>query len=76
MLMSALDPLARKTSADDERSYAQRLADGLVELAQRSLDAGELPQVAVQRPHVIMIVQTDGAARLDGVGPLSRPARR
>jgi Tfp pilus assembly protein FimT len=28
-LMAALDPLARKTGVDDERSYAQRLADGL-----------------------------------------------
>jgi hypothetical protein len=71
-VMTALDPLARKTCADDDRSYAQRLADALVELAQRSLDAGQLPQMAVQRPHVIMIRQADGQARLDGVGPISQ----
>jgi 5-methylcytosine-specific restriction protein A len=78
-LIAALDAQARKTSTDDERSYPQRLADALVCLAQRALDAGELPQVAVQRPHVILIttVQTLSgtpgapAAQLDGVGPVS-----
>ncbi|MGH8899303.1 MAG: DUF222 domain-containing protein [Egibacteraceae bacterium] len=74
-----MDPLARKTSHADDRTYPQRLADALVELARRSLDAGDLPQVAVQRPHVILIATAetlDGkagapAARLDGVGPVS-----
>ncbi|MGH8899257.1 MAG: DUF222 domain-containing protein, partial [Egibacteraceae bacterium] len=54
-LTAALDPLARKTSHNDDRTYPQRMADALVELARRSLDAGDLPQVAVQRPHVILI---------------------
>jgi Domain of unknown function (DUF222) len=58
-LIAALDPLARKTSHTDERSYPQRMADALVELAQRSLDAGDLPQVAVQRPHVILITTVE-----------------
>jgi NAD-dependent dihydropyrimidine dehydrogenase PreA subunit len=78
-LIAALDPLARKTSVADERTYPQRMADALVELAQRSLDAGDLPQVAVQRPHVILIATAEAldgkagapAARLDGVGPVS-----
>ncbi|MGH8887949.1 MAG: DUF222 domain-containing protein, partial [Egibacteraceae bacterium] len=78
-LRTALDPLARKTSHDDDRTYPQRMADALVELARRSLDAGDLPQVAVQRPHVILIATAEAldgkpgapAARLDGVGPVS-----
>jgi Domain of unknown function (DUF222) len=78
-LIAALDPLARKTSHTDERSYPQRMADAIVELAQRSLDAGDLPQVAVQRPHVIVIATAEllegkagaPAARLDGVSPVS-----
>ncbi|MGH8895936.1 MAG: DUF222 domain-containing protein [Egibacteraceae bacterium] len=78
-LTAALDPLARKTSQTDDRTYPQRLADALVELARRSLDAGDLPQVAVQRPHVILIATAETlegkpgapAARLDGVGPVS-----
>ncbi|MGH8055603.1 MAG: DUF222 domain-containing protein, partial [Stenotrophomonas sp.] len=78
-LTAALDPLARKTSHADDRTYPQRMADALVELARRSLDAGDLPQVAVQRPHVILIATAEAldgeagapAARLDGVGPVS-----
>ncbi|MGH8899080.1 MAG: DUF222 domain-containing protein [Egibacteraceae bacterium] len=78
-LTAALDPLARKTGHADERTYPQRLADALVELARRSLDSGGLPQVAVQRPHVILIATAEAldgkagasAARLDGVGPVS-----
>ncbi|MGH8887489.1 MAG: DUF222 domain-containing protein, partial [Egibacteraceae bacterium] len=38
-LTAALDPLARKTSHADDRTYPQRMADALVELARRSLDA-------------------------------------
>jgi NAD-dependent dihydropyrimidine dehydrogenase PreA subunit len=71
-LIAALDAQARKTSADDDRTYPQRLADALVELARRALDAGELPQVAVQRPHVICITRPDGQARLDGIGLVSQ----
>ncbi|MGH8886395.1 MAG: DUF222 domain-containing protein, partial [Egibacteraceae bacterium] len=69
----------RKTGHADDRTYPQRMADALVELARRSLDAGDLPQVAVQRPHVILIATAEAldgeagapAARLDGVGPVS-----
>ena len=67
-----MDAKARKTGPDDERTYAQRMADALVELAQQALDSGGLPQVVVQRPHVILIRQVDGQARLDGVGPVSQ----
>ena len=78
-LIAALDAQSRKTSTDDERTYPQRLADALVALAQRALDGGELPQVAVQRPHVILITTAETlkgapgspAAQLDGVGPVS-----
>ncbi|MGH8884701.1 MAG: DUF222 domain-containing protein [Egibacteraceae bacterium] len=76
---AALDPLARKAGHADDRTYPQRMADALVELARRSLDAGDLPQVAAQRPHVILIATAEAldgepgapAARLDGVGPVS-----
>jgi hypothetical protein len=78
-LIAALDAQSRKTSTDDERTYPQRMADALVALAQRALDAGELPQVAVQRPHVILITPAETlkgapgapAAQLDGVGSVS-----
>ncbi|MGH8933336.1 MAG: DUF222 domain-containing protein [Egibacteraceae bacterium] len=78
-LIAGLDALSRKTSAKDERTFVQRQADALVELARRALDGGELPQVAVQRPHTILIRtveewrgETDAScATLDGVGPVS-----
>ena len=69
---TALEAKARKTGPDDDRTYPQRMADAMVELAQQALDAGGLPQVAAQRPHVIMIVHPGGQARLDGVGPVSQ----
>jgi NAD-dependent dihydropyrimidine dehydrogenase PreA subunit len=72
-VMAALDARSRKASHTDQRSYPQRVADALVELAQAALDRGELPQVAAQRPHVIMTVPAQDAARLDGVGSVSAP---
>jgi NAD-dependent dihydropyrimidine dehydrogenase PreA subunit len=78
-LIAGLDALSRRTDKDDDRSFPQRQADALVWLAQRALDAGDLPQVAVQRPHVILITTAEtldgepGAppAQLDDVGPVS-----
>jgi hypothetical protein len=43
-LLTALEPLARPTTADEERSAAQRRADALTELARRALEGGRLPQ--------------------------------
>jgi NAD-dependent dihydropyrimidine dehydrogenase PreA subunit len=79
-LAAALDALSAKTGPGDDRSYAQRRHDALADLAQRALDAGELPEVAAQRPHVILTgpaatlnaTDTDaGALVVDGYGPVS-----
>jgi Domain of unknown function (DUF222) len=51
-LRTALEPLARKTDATDDRHKNRRLADALVELAHHALDSGIVPQVAGQRPHL------------------------
>jgi hypothetical protein len=83
-LIAALDAQSRKASAADERSYPQRLADALVTLAEQALDRGELPQVAAQRPHVIVLTTAEtlqsssgaSVARLDGVGPVSEATAR
>jgi hypothetical protein len=45
-LLAALEPLARPTTAEDDRSGAQRRADALTELARRALEGGRLPQTA------------------------------
>ncbi|HEY8679519.1 MAG TPA: DUF222 domain-containing protein [Candidatus Dormibacteraeota bacterium] len=51
-LRTALEPLARKSGAGDDRHKERRLADALVELAHHALDSGIVPQVAGQRPHL------------------------
>jgi Domain of unknown function (DUF222) len=43
-LLAALEPLARPADAQDARSGEQRRADGLVELARRTLEGGRLPR--------------------------------
>jgi hypothetical protein len=59
-LLAALDPLARPTSAEDDRSGAQRRADALAELARRNLECGRLPQTGGVRPQVIVTVDLAG----------------
>jgi Domain of unknown function (DUF222)/HNH endonuclease len=51
-LRTALEPLARRLGAEDERRRERRLADALIELAAHRLDTGELPQRGGQRPHL------------------------
>ncbi len=76
-LEAAMGPLSRKTPVDDERTPAQRNLDALVGLAQRACDSGDLPTVAAQRPHMLLIrtVNATGedvqAPLLEGVGPVS-----
>jgi hypothetical protein len=83
-LIAALQALSRPDGEADERSFPQRQADALAALASRALDAGDLPDVAGQRPHVLLLVTPDalhgtpGAppALLDGVGPVSAAGAR
>jgi hypothetical protein len=57
LLLSALMPLAGRCGPDDQRSPRQRRADGLVELCRRQLDAGNLPAVGGERPHINVVVE-------------------
>jgi Domain of unknown function (DUF222)/HNH endonuclease len=50
-LMAAIDALSAPFPGDT-RTAAQRRADALVELCTRQMQAGRLPQVAGQRPHL------------------------
>jgi hypothetical protein len=60
LLQSALGPLASPVTGPegerDPRSTQQRNADGLVELARRALDAGDLPVTGGFRPHLSLVV--------------------
>ena len=51
-LRAALNGLEEEWFVGDERSGRQRRADALVELARQRLDAGTLPDVAGQKPHL------------------------
>jgi hypothetical protein len=84
-LLTALEPLARPSAAEDERSAAQRNADALTELARRQLEGGRLPQTGGVRPQVTVtidlasLVGQPGLPGAEGgwVGPLpAETARR
>jgi hypothetical protein len=55
-LLVALEPLARPTSAEDQRSGSQRRADALAELARR-LEGGRLPNTGGVRPQLTVTVE-------------------
>jgi hypothetical protein len=55
-LLTALEPLARPTTAEDDRSGSQRRADALTELARRALEGGRLPNSGGVRPQVTVTV--------------------
>ena len=52
VLRTALEPLAVRSGADDDRHRDRRLADALVELCSHGLDSGAVPQRASQRAHL------------------------
>jgi hypothetical protein len=51
-LRTALEPLARKSGAHDDRNRERRLADALVDLSMHALDTGLIPQQGSQRTHL------------------------
>jgi hypothetical protein len=89
-LAAALEPLARPSDANDERSGDQRRADALVELARRNLEGGQLPQTGGVRPQLSVIVDFDSlhghpralgspgaiGGEIGGMGPISPEACR
>jgi hypothetical protein len=58
-VMAALEPLARPSSAEDDRKGGQRTADALAELCRRALEEGRLPQVGGVRPQLLVTVDLD-----------------
>jgi hypothetical protein len=62
-LRTALNALESRL---DERSGAMRRADAMVEMARKQLDAGTLPEVAGQKPHLSVIASTATLAKAPG----------
>jgi hypothetical protein len=65
-VLTALEPLARKTGDGDSRSAAQRRADALVEVCEQVLRHGTLPDAGGQRPQLSYVLPADWAARQAG----------
>lgn len=70
-LQAALIPLMSLTGPADPRGAGQRRADALIDLARRALDAGEVPVLGAERPHLSVVVDADSLA--DGRGTVTLP---
>jgi len=51
-IITTLEPLARRSGADDDRSREKRMADAVVDVAMHALDSGLIPQQGSQRTHL------------------------
>lgn len=58
-LRTALEPLARRAGPEDQRRRKRRSADGLIELAEFTLNAGTLPAQGGERPHLAVTATID-----------------
>jgi Domain of unknown function (DUF222)/HNH endonuclease len=65
-IRTALEPLARRSGADDDRAYDRRMADALVDLSMHALDNGLVPQNAGQRTHLQVTTSLETLKGLDG----------
>jgi hypothetical protein len=65
-LRTALEPLARKTGANDDRSRERRMADALVDVSMHALDNGLIPQQASQRTHLQVTTSLETLLGLPG----------
>jgi hypothetical protein len=63
---TALEPLAKRTGKDDNRTYDRRMADALVDLSMHALDNGLVPQNASQRTHLQVTTSLETLLGLEG----------
>ena len=68
-VLAALNALTPPPREDDPRTAGQRRADALTGLCRRALDAGELPQVNGEKPHVLVTVSHETLMRRVGAAP-------
>lgn len=61
-VIAALDAVMTPPAPDDTRTPGQRRADGLVDLSRQALDSDDLPEVAGQRPHLVVTIDYDTLA--------------
>jgi hypothetical protein len=66
VIRTVLEPLARRSGADDHRPYDRRMADALVDVAWHHLDNGLVPQNGSQRTHLQVTASIETLKALDG----------
>ena len=66
VIRTVLEPLARRSGADDHRRYERRMADALVDVAWHHLDNGLVPQNASARTHLQVTTSLETLKGLDG----------
>src|SRR5712664_146642 len=66
VLQTALNSVMGPPAPDDERTARQRRADAAVEMCRRQLDAGTLPEVGGQKPHLVVNVEMATLTREPG----------
>jgi hypothetical protein len=66
VIRTVLEPLARRSGADDKRPYDKRMADALVDVAWHHLDNGLVPQNGSQRTHLQVTASIETLKALDG----------
>ena len=64
VLDAALQPFLTPDGPGDNRSNAQRRADGLIQVLASACDAGAVPQAGGERPHLAVVVNAEGLAHL------------
>jgi hypothetical protein len=65
-IITTLEPLARKSGADDDRSREKRMADAAVDVAMHALDSGLIPQQGSQRTHLNVTTSLETLLGLPG----------
>ena len=71
-LSTALAPFLMPAGSTDDRTAAQRRADGLVEVAQAAMDTGELPQLS-GAPAQVQVLVPYATLAADGTDPAQLP---
>ena len=66
ILQTALNSVMGPPAEDDNRTARQRRADAAVEMCRRQLDAGTLPEVGGQKPHLVVNVEMATLTREPG----------
>jgi hypothetical protein len=65
-IITTLEPLARRSGADDHRSREKRMADATVDVAMHALDSGLIPQQGSQRTHLNVTTSLETLLGLPG----------